>query len=126
MQAIINEAMMDARTECCANREEPCYYHKGVLEGLEKGLIASPFLRSGTCGGCKHWHASAVDELRDDGAIDESDQEHWGWCTLIDLPDYGSAVTVTAFTKDGSNYQATLYTRSNHGCSLHERKPEDG
>lgn len=121
-QDILDEIMTDARQGCCGHRSTPCSAHLSVMEGVMKGLDASPFLRPGTCGGCKHWHPSSIGDLNDDGAIDVEDQEHWGWCTLIDLPDYGSAVTVTAFTKDGLNCQATLYTRSNHGCSLHERK----
>lgn len=51
MEDLILEMMTDARKDCCSSRDEPCYYHKGVLEGIEKGLIASPFLRAPQSGG---------------------------------------------------------------------------
>lgn len=93
----------------------------------------------GRCGSCRHWNDPwAYDRGGDrytlkrrvvgdnDGEWQlpetpiESDGERWGSCGLIDMPDYGEKVTRPAFTQDGSDYSATLYCRSDFGCTLYE------
>jgi hypothetical protein len=80
-----------------------------------------------TCATCKHW-------IFDDGERSESMKAlNLGVCDAI--PMFFDATTwgpdgprvlkpefakMTAFTQDGSDYKAYLYTTKDHGCTLHE------
>lgn len=71
------------------------------------------------CETCRHW--DKVWEGMDYGSnkIPADDLPRWGVCRLIDMPGWGEQTAVAAFVQDGSNYRASLHTRSNFGCSLH-------
>lgn len=83
---------------------------------------------SATCETCTHWKRYAdVDDwdLRDI-AWSVEDPISWGHCQLIGLHDtYGGKVEggVRAYTRDGSEYRADLFTRSDFGCVEHAETP---
>ena len=100
-------------------------------------------MSAGRCGSCRHWNdpwsdgddtdrytlkRRVIGTENDEYAWEvpetpvESDGERWGSCGLIDMPDYGETVTRPAFTQDGSDYSATLYCRSDFGCTLYEAR----
>lgn len=76
-----------------------------------------------TCATCTHWRQSDDWNKPSPDNVPQPDRANWGWCDLIGLPEYGEVVTVTAYTKDGSDYKADLFTRSDFGCTLHQVKP---
>ena len=81
--------------------------------------------RVGRCGTCVHWRATHLHP--EWGTWDEDlpaqAGQRWGHCALIALPGYGEVTTLVAYVQDASEYEATLYARSDFGCTLHEAKP---
>lgn len=77
-----------------------------------------------TCATCTLWRRVAGDDewYINPRSTAPSDQP-WGWCGLIGLPETCEAVTVTAYTQDGSDFIAYLHTRADFGCTLHEAPP---
>lgn len=100
-----------------------------VLRAIEadrpEHLLGGKPAPAGRCGTCVHWHDSMGDYSYDapDEPLPAAPGAIWGHCTLIDMPDYGEVTTRIAFLRDGSDYKATLYARSDFGCTLHEAKP---
>lgn len=98
----------------------------------------------GSCGACKHWQrddegwgvmirlAPAEGDSEDDAydytsALSERQrraEQRYGRCAVIDLLDgyeqHSEESLPLAFTKDGSDYKATLYTQAAFGCAMHE------
>lgn len=80
-----------------------------------------------TCGTCSHWKpiAGEWDWMDDEDQIVAPSPHPWGSCGLIALPEPPWAdpnihrVNTTAYVQDGSDYKATLYCRSDFGCTLH-------
>ena len=100
------------------------------------------------CGTCKHWDDTHDDwrsgltlmlkegEKHDD-RYDASSayqqrtaeiEKQYGVCKEIGLLEGGEEVDgddpPLAYTKDGSDYKATLYTKNDFGCVEWERKPD--
>lgn len=73
---------------------------------------------NGSCESCVHWDKVWEGAEYGPSKIPADDLPHWGVCRLIDMPEYGSSVSVPAFVQDGSDYKAALHTRSDFGCSL--------
>lgn len=77
-----------------------------------------------TCATCKHWDSKDVYRSMAGLGICRAVPMFWDateWKEDGDgrqlMPKYAKA---TAFAQDGSDYQAFLYTRSEHGCTMHE------
>jgi hypothetical protein len=80
---------------------------------------------AGRCGTCSHWQPTYLHYgwKEWDKDLPAQEGERWGHCTLIAFPDYGEVTTQIAYCQDASEYEATLYCRSDFGCTLHEAKP---
>jgi hypothetical protein len=106
-----------------------------------------------SCATCKHWLSDQGEQydwrvrIRLTLLPGESQEDRWehdspyeqraarversyGLCKKIDLLDSYDEVSEDelplAFTKDGSDYKANLYTRAEFGCAAHEPKENDG
>jgi hypothetical protein len=68
------------------------------------------------------WNGADFDWDPDSKHIPDEDRKEWGWCEKITMPDTFEKVVegTKAFTMDGSEYRATLHTRSDFGCVLGE------
>jgi hypothetical protein len=81
------------------------------------------------CGDCVHWQNPWTDDDQTRGwmTVEKAQQPRWGTCQKISLTYRRAdlAEDVTAFTMDGSEFMADLYTRDDFGCTLHQpREPE--
>lgn len=83
-----------------------------------------------TCKTCHHWQpVDALTEADEEWFADDegnwyqrwplAENDRWGSCSLIQMPEYGETATVPAFVQDGSGYRADLHTRADFGCVLH-------
>lgn len=101
-------------------------------------------MADGRCGGCKHWEQTDTDwRLRLDLKLNEGEtqenkydidgpyqervrraEQKFGRCNKITLLDsweeHDENNLPVAFTRDASDYQADLYTKSEFGCVLQE------
>jgi hypothetical protein len=80
------------------------------LQGLHK---VAPMSK---CGTCKHWSKDGYPET-------------YGTCNAIEMWDKGLFWKPTpknrgplAYVQDASDYHASLYTRAEFGCVMHEEK----
>jgi hypothetical protein len=82
-----------------------------------------------TCATCQHWEVEADYE---NGYISGTKRIGLGICRAVpmlwnamsnDLQGLAPGMEkTTAFAQDGSDYQAFLYTKGEHGCTMHKEK----
>jgi hypothetical protein len=78
-----------------------------------------------TCKTCKHWSPSEEYEAGHSQGLGrcQAVPQLWDATEWRDDADYrvfkAEFINVTAFAKDGSDYSAHLYTRPQHGCTMH-------
>jgi hypothetical protein len=90
----------------------------------------------GKCATCKHWgpdakgrwHRACRRVLHDAEDAIYWDLKDMDWLSRSEqqerLKQWGPMQSELAVVQDGSGYKATLYTRAEFGCVLHEAAPE--
>jgi hypothetical protein len=76
------------------------------------------------CATCKHWNTYASETVVQLGVCDAV-RMYWEstkWNAEGNRREYAVPDSVTAFVQDASDYSATLYTKPEHGCTMHEAK----
>lgn len=78
------------------------------------------------CKTCKHWKTSDRDNARLRLGLGRCGATPMFWDSTKWTDDgertwTAEAENNTAFVQDGSDYLADLYTKPNHGCTMHER-----
>ena len=81
-----------------------------------------------TCATCKHWDADSRFIYEDSLAVRVCNAtpmlfDSCKWAEDGESRQFDPAVTATAFAQDGSDYTAHLYTKPEHGCTMHEDAP---